>query len=71
MPYCIITEMSSPVEKRDDRRGGNRRDSRRDSRRDDRRDDRRRPDEDRVSNPVAPYARFAIATTPSPNAPCP
>ena len=56
MPYCILTEMSSPAEKRgddrrgDDRRGGNCRDSRR--------DDRRCPDEDRVSKSSGPLCPF-------------
>jgi len=65
MPYCILTEMSSPVEKwgddrrgdhpsGDDRQGGNRRESRCD----DRRGDRRRPDEDRVSKPSGPLCPF-------------
>jgi len=60
MPYCILTEMSSPAKKRgDDRRGDARRGgNRRESRRDDRRDDHRRPDEDRVSKPGGPLCPF-------------
>jgi len=69
MPYRVLTEMSSPVEKRgdnrrgdhprgDDRRGGNRQESRRD----DHRADRRRPDEDRVSKPSGPLCPFCHRT---------